>query len=96
VVSHVLLGFGTFIALLTASMIGRVAATHFAIGWWALTFPCAAFANLAQTYALEFPGLAPRLAAGAALAFASLIVAAVTVLTVRALAQGELVPKPEE
>lgn len=95
VVSHALLGFGTFIALLTASMIGRVVATHFAIGWWALTFPCAAFANLAQTYALEFPGLAPRLAAGAALAFANLIVAAVAVLTMRALVAGDLVPRPK-
>lgn len=94
-VSHVLMGFGTFIALLTASLIGRVAATHFAIGWWALTFPCAAFANLAQTYALKFPSLAPQLAAGVGLAFASMIVAVVAVLTVRALAQGDLVPKPK-
>ncbi len=95
VVSHVLLGFGTFIAVLTASMIGRVIATDFAIGWWALTFPCTAFATLAMTYALEFDGLAARLAAGAALAFASTIVAVTAVLTARALAAGDLVPGPQ-
>lgn len=92
VVSHVLFGFGLFIAALTASLLGRIAKTHFAIGWWALTFPCAAFASLGLAYAQKLPSLATTLIAGAALTFASLIVGLVFVLTLRALARGEFLP----
>ncbi len=95
IISHVLFGFGIFTALLTASMLSRVIATHFAIGWWALTFPCAAFASLTLTYALELESPALRLAAGAALGFVSIVVFVVGILTVRSLLTGELVPKPK-
>ncbi|MFC5422848.1 SLAC1 anion channel family protein [Bosea eneae] len=92
--SHVLFCFAAFIALLVASMLGRIFRTHFAIGWWALTFPSAAFASLALSYVTLVPGVETLIVAGLALAFATLIVAALAVITLRALLRGELVPPP--
>ena len=90
--THVLFGFSAFVAALVASLLGKVLRTHFAIGWWALTFPTAAFATLSLTYAHLMPSAGLWLVGVCALAFASAIVACVAFLTVRAVSRGDLVP----
>jgi tellurite resistance protein len=92
VFSHVMFGFAVFVAALTASLIGRVVATNFAIGWWALTFPSAAFATLALSYADAIPGLVIKGIAFVALAAVTVIVGMVLAKTLRALVSGNLIP----
>ncbi|MBT2302531.1 hypothetical protein J7E70_18940 [Variovorax paradoxus] len=91
--THILFGFALFIILLVASMIGWILATHFSVGWWAVTFPSAAIATLATQYAVLLPVVGMTLLAMLALAFASGLVLWVAILTIRGLAEGELIPR---
>ena len=91
VFSHVMLGFGSFIALMLGSLFWQIVHTHFAIGWWALTFPLAGYASLALAYAAARPEPVFTLVAGVALAAASLVVAMVAARTISALISGRLV-----
>ncbi len=93
-VTHALFGFAAFISVLVASLLGGVLSTRFSVTWWALTFPSAAFATLAVTYAGLLPALPLRVAAVVALAFATIIVAGVLIMTVRALMRGDFVEVP--
>lgn len=92
--SHILFCFAVFIALLVLSMIRRVLKTHFAVGWWAITFPSAAFASLSLAYAELLTTPETMIAAITALVLASAAVLAMLALTLRALARGDLVPPP--
>ncbi len=91
--THVLLGFATFLAVLMFSAIGRVAKTHFSVSWWALTFPTAAYASYVCTYAVTYPDSPARALSWLALAAATGLVATVAALTATSLLRGELVPK---
>ncbi|MEM7668557.1 MAG: SLAC1 anion channel family protein [Pseudomonadota bacterium] len=91
VFTHVMLGFGAFIALMLASMLRAIFHTHFAVGWWALTFPSAGFASLSLSYAMLRPEPIFTIMGWAALIGASLIVLTVGARTAVALAKGELI-----
>jgi tellurite resistance protein len=93
-VTHALFGFAAFISLLVTSLLGGILSTRFSVTWWALTFPSAAFATLAVAYAGLLPALPLRVAAFVALAFATVVVAGVAVMTVRAIARGDFVEVP--
>ena len=93
VFSHVMFGFAVFIAALTASLIGPVVRTPFAIGWWALTFPWAAFTTLALSYADIRESWGITALAIAALAAVTALVAAVLVRTIVGLVRGTLIPQ---
>lgn len=93
VFSHVMFGFATFVWALVLSMLNRIVRVPFAVGWWALTFPAAGYATLALSYADLVRAPALHWLALAALAFASCVVGLVSILTLRALIQGRLIPK---
>lgn len=90
--THALFGFATFIAVLMASLLPRLIDSHFGLSWWALTFPSAAYASLAVSYAGTYLDPVLLWLGLGALAFASLIVAFVFGESLRALIKGELLP----
>lgn len=79
----------TFVALV-AAQIAALVRVPFAVSYWAYTFPAAAAAAAALALAAARPQAGYDIVAIVLLAGASLIITAVSVLTLRAVAQGRI------
>lgn len=77
----------TAMVLAQAPMLARV---PFGVPWWATTFPLASASAIATAAAGRLPGTAYDVLAVALLALASLVVASVAALTVRAAVRGQI------
>ena len=85
-------GIALFFLLWSASVVRRLLAQPFAVPFWGLSFPLAAFAALTLRLA---DGPVTRLLALAALALATLVILALSIATVKGLVRGTLlVPEP--
>ncbi|MDZ7713058.1 MAG: SLAC1 anion channel family protein [Rhodovibrio sp.] len=90
VLGYLLAASALFIALVLAGIAGLFVRLPFALSWWAFTFPAAALScAMTEVHAL-LPSLATQVVAFAALAFATGIIALVTVRTLTALVTGRL------
>jgi tellurite resistance protein len=87
-------GFAVLLALVLLSMVGQFLRAPFAMSWWGLTFPSAAFAIATLLALTAVPSDALMVAAWAILVIATAVVALVSVRTLGALMKGELL-QPE-
>ncbi|MFC3216542.1 hypothetical protein [Novosphingobium panipatense] len=89
-----LFGYAAMLAIMFATMIPEFRRTPFAMSWWGWTFPTAAFTVAALTVArsYSFPGY--QLVLWGILLGASLILAIVSMATLRAALNGNLL-RPE-
>jgi tellurite resistance protein len=87
---YVLAASALFIALVLVALAGLFARLPFALSWWAFTFPSAALSCAMTQVHTEVPGAATLAIAVAALAFATVVIAWVTLRTVAALVTGRL------
>ncbi len=92
-ITHSLFGFGTMVAALMLSLLPRLIDGHFSSAWWALTFPSAAYASLAVTYAGQILSVPLAVLGLAALAVVTLLVIMVALRSLAALFAGDLVPR---
>ena len=90
VLGYLLAASALFIALVLGGIAGLFVRLPFALSWWAFTFPAAALScAMTQVHAL-LPGPATQAVALTALAFATAIIALVTLRTLAALVTGRL------
>ncbi len=87
---YVLAASALFIALVLAGLAGLFVRLPFALSWWAFTFPSAALSCAMTHVHTEIPGPATQALAFAALAFATVVIAWVTLRTLAALVAGRL------
>jgi tellurite resistance protein len=87
---YVLAASALFIALVLAGLAGLFVRLPFALSWWAFTFPSAALACAMTQVHTQLPSPATQALALASLAFATAIIAWVTLRTLTALAAGRL------
>lgn len=83
-------GLAAFVAGVLATLIPRFARIGFAMSWWGYTFPSAAFASATAALARAHPAAATTIGAWIVLIAATVIVALVTLATLRAAARGAL------
>lgn len=88
---YVLAGSALFIALVLAGLAQLFVRLPFALSWWAFTFPSAALSCAMTHVHTELPGPATHALALASLAFATAVIAWVTLRTVGALFTGRLI-----
>jgi tellurite resistance protein len=87
---YVLAASALFIALVLAGLAGLFVRLPFALSWWAFTFPSAALACAMTQVHTQLPSPATQALALASLAFATAIIAWVTLRSLAALAAGRL------
>ena len=88
-------GMALWFVLWSGTVFPRVLNQPFTLGFWALSFPLAAFGTLTLRLSATQPGGVLQMVAVAALAAASLVIAALTLATVRGLRDGSLLaPEP--
>ena len=87
---YLLASSGLFIALVLLGIAGMFVRLPFALSWWAFTFPSAALSCAMTHVHTQLPGPATQALALAVLAFATAIIAWVTLRTLAALFAGRL------